>query len=383
MSTKPSVVIPVCEPVIGERERAYVRDCLESNWISAGGKYTRAFEATFSRYCGATHGIACVNGTAAIHLALSALGVGPGDEVIVPSFTLIVAATTAALTGARAVLVDVDPATWCLDPARLEAAITPRTKAILPVHMYGHPCDMDPILSIANRHGIAVIEDAAEAHGAEYKGRRVGAIGHIGCFSFYSNKLVTTGEGGMVVTNDAALAARVRLLANQAFEEPRFVHRFMGFNYRLSDLLAAIGLGQCEEIEDKVRRKRELATWYTELLQAEGDLTLPTEAPWARSVYWMYGVVVEEGFGASRDGVMRRLLREGIETRPFFHPLHRQPLFVDSSDPRFPETKGEFPVSERLGARGLYLPSGLGLTRAQVKQVVAELRACRGGGEWR
>ena len=377
------MLIPVCEPVIGERERAYVRDCLESNWISAGGKYTAAFEETFSRYCGAAHGVACSNGTAAIHLALAALGVGPDDEVIVPSFTLIVAATTVALTGARAVLVDVDPATWCLDPARLEGAITPRTRAILPVHMYGHPCDMDPILAIANRHGLAVIEDAAEAHGAEYKGRRVGAIGHIGCFSFYANKLVTTGEGGMVMTNDAALAARVRLLSNQAFEEPRFVHRFMGFNYRLSDLLAAVGLGQCEEIEEKVRRKRELATWYTELLQAAPDLTLPTEAPWARSAYWMYGVVVEEEFGATRDGVMRRLQHDGIETRAFFHPLHLQPLFVSSSDPRFPETKGEFPVSERLGARGLYLPSGLGLTYAQVKQVATALRACRGGGEWR
>ena len=378
MAMRSHIRIPVCEPVIGERERAYVRDCLDSNWISAGGKYTRAFEESFSRYCEAAHGVACINGTAAIHLALAALDIGAGDEVIVPSFTLIVGATMVALTGARAVLVDVDPQTWCLDASRLEAAVTPRTKAILAVHMYGHPCDMDPILAIARRHGIAVIEDAAEAHGAEYKGRRVGALGDIGTFSFYANKIIATGEGGMLVTNDGDLAARARLLCNQAFEEPRFVHRFMGFNYRLPDLQAAIGLGQCEEIAEKVRRKREIASWYTDLLRDEPDLTLPPEAPWARSVYWMYGLVLGEGFAASRDRVMRRLLEEGIETRAFFHPLHQQPLFVNANDPRFPDTKGDFAVSERLGARGLYLPSGLGLTYEQVKHVAAALRECRG-----
>ena len=234
--------IPVCEPLLDGNERKYVLDCLDTSWISSAGKYIPAFEHAFSRYCGARHGIACSSGTAAIHLALLALEIGPGDEVIVPCFNLIAGVNAVMLTGARPVLVDVDPRTWCLDPALLAEKITSRTKAIMAVHMYGHPCDMDPILDLARRHGLRVIEDGAEAHGAEYKGRRVGGLGDVGCFSFYGNKIITTGEGGMVVTNDEGLAARSALLRNQGFEESRFVHREMGFNYRLTNMQAAIGL---------------------------------------------------------------------------------------------------------------------------------------------
>jgi perosamine synthetase len=364
-------MIPVCEPVLDGNEERYVLDCLKSNWISSSGRYITEFEERFSSYCGATHGIACSSGTAALHLALKALQIGPGDEVIIPCFTLIVAANTVLMAGATPVLVDVDPDTWCMDPARIEARMTPRTKAIMAVHMYGHPCDMDPILEIAKRRNCFVIEDASEAHGAEYKGRKVGGLGDAGCFSFYGNKIITTGEGGMVVTDREAVAARARLLRNQAFEEPRFVHRDIGFNYRLTNLQAAIGLAQCEKIKEKVERKRALAESYRRLLAGAEELTLPAEAPWARNVYWMYGVLLRDGFGRSRDDVMRMLREQGVETRQFFHPLHRQPaltgLFED----------GRYPVSEDLAARGLYIPSGMGLTAAQIEEVAGKLLACR------
>jgi perosamine synthetase len=372
-------VIPVCEPVLDGNERAYVLDCLDTNWISSAGRYIDAFEAAFSRYCGAAHGVACSSGTTAIHVALEALGIGPGDEVIVPDFNLIVGVTTVMQTGARPVLVDVDAATWCIDPSRIEEKVTDRTRAILAVHMYGHPCDMDPIMAVARRHGLKVIEDAAEAHGAEYKGRRVGSLADAACFSFYGNKIITTGEGGMVMTDDADLAARVRMLRNQAFEQPRFVHRHAGFNYRLTNVQAAIGLAQCERVEAKVARKREIAAWYTELLEEDRGVTLPVERPWARNVYWMYGVVLGPGASIPRDALMLAMYERSVDTRAFFHPLHRQPLLAKRKDDRYPDTSGDYPVSARLGRDGLYLPSGLGLTRAQVEEVVDVFRRCRRG----
>ena len=368
--------IPVCEPLLDGNEQAYVLDALHTTWISSTGPYIVRFEETFSQYCGVQYGVACSSGTAAIHLALAALGIGAGDEVIVPCFNLIVGVSTVIWTGARPVLVDADAATWCLDPTRIEEKITSRTKAILAVHMYGHPCDMDAIGVVARRHGLRVIEDAAEAHGAEYNGRRVGGLSDVACFSFYGNKIITTGEGGMLVTNDRKLAERARLLRNQAFEEPRFVHQHLGFNYRLTNLQAAIGLAQCETIHKKVGRKREIAGWYTELLKDDPRLTLPPEATWARSVYWMYGVLLDESGGRSRDEVMRWLQQQGIETRPFFHPMHQQPVFLQDRDPWFPDTKGSYPVAERLGRTGLYLPSGLSLTQEQVRRVVEALRQC-------
>ena len=231
--------IPVCEPVLDGRERAYVLDCIDGNWISSLGRYIPAFEEKFSNYCGASHGVACSSGTAALHLAVESLGVGLGDEVIIPAFTLIVSANVVALTGATPVLVDVEPDTWCIDPALIEERITPKTKAIMAVHMYGHPADMTAIRSIAQRYGLSVIEDCAQAHGAEVRGRRVGGLGDVSTFSFYGNKIITTGEGGMVVTNNDRLAARARLLRDQAFEKERFVHRAVGFNYRMTTIQAA------------------------------------------------------------------------------------------------------------------------------------------------
>ncbi len=370
-------MIPVWEPVLDGNEERYVRDCLETNWISSLGRYITRFEEAFASWCGMPHAVACSSGTAALHLSLVALGIGPGDEVLIPDFTLIVSANTVILAGARPVLVDVDARTWCLDPARIEDKITPRTKAIMAVHMYGHPCDMPAISDVARRHGLAVIEDCAEAHGAQVSERKVGTFGDAGCFSFYGNKILTTGEGGMVLVRDAGLAARLRLLRDQGFEPPRFVHRIIGFNYRLTNVQAAIGLAQTEKADEKVRRKREIAGWYLERLEPCRDVELPFEAAGAKNVYWMFGVKLGTRFPQGRDAVMEELKAKGIDTRAFFCPMHRQPVFQGGEDPRYPDVKGEYPISDDLWTRGLYLPSGLGLTRPQVDEVVGKLLECR------
>jgi perosamine synthetase len=365
-------VIPVWEPVLDGNEERYVRDCLETNWISSLGRYITRFEESFAAWNGMPHGVAMSSCTAALHATFVALGIGPGDEVVIPDFTLIVSANTVVQAGAKPVLVDADPGTWCLDPDRIEERITPRTKAILAVHMYGHPSDMDAIGRIAGERGLAVVEDCAEAHGAEVSGRKVGTFGTASCFSFYGNKILTTGEGGMVLTRDPELARRLRLLRDQAFERPRFVHRQMGFNYRLTNLQAAIGLAQTERADVKVAKKRQIAGWYLELLSGCPDVAVQREAPGARSVYWMFGVTLEERFLQGRDAVMQELAEAGVETRAFFCPMHLQPVFA-GRDPRFPDCSGSFPVSEGLWKRGLYLPSGLGLTRPQAEEVVARL----------
>jgi perosamine synthetase len=369
-------VIPVWEPVLDGNEERYVRDCLETKWISSLGRYIARFEESFASWNGMPHGVAMSSCTAALHASLVALGIGSGDEVIIPDFTLIVSANTVIQAGARPVLVDADAQTWCLDAGRIAEAVTPRTKAIMAVHMYGHPCDMPAICEIAKRRGLAVIEDCAEAHGAEITGRKVGTFGDASCFSFYGNKILTTGEGGMVLTRDAALAAKLRLLRDQAFEPPRFVHKEMGFNYRLTNVQAAIGLAQTEKADEKVARKREIARWYMELLSGCPDVGLPGEAPGAKSVYWMFGVKLGGRFPQGRDAVMAELSAKGVDTRAFFCPMHLQPVF-DKRDPRFPNRSGSWPVSEDLWKRGLYLPSGLALTRAQAGEVVHKLLECR------
>ena len=370
-------MIPVWEPVLDGNERRYVLDCLETNWISSLGSYITRFEETFARWCGVPHGVACSSCTTGLHLALVGLGIGPGDEVIIPDFTLIVSASTVIEAGARPVLVDADPKTWGLDPDKVEEKIGPRTRAIMPVHMYGHPCDMPRICEIARRRRLFVIEDCAEAHGAEVGGRRVGSFGDAACFSFYGNKILTTGEGGMVLCSDGKLAEEMRLLRNQAFEQPRFVHRRIGFNYRLTNVQAAIGLAQVEKVDEKVEKKREIARWYAEAFAKVEDVELPAEAPGAKNVYWMYGVKLGDSFRRGRDGVMAALKERGVETRAFFCPMHRQPVF-QGTDSRFPDVSGSYPVSDDLWKRGLYLPSGLGLTRSQVEEVAAKLAECRG-----
>jgi perosamine synthetase len=340
---------------------------VRSGWISSLGAFIPEFEREFAEFCGARFGIAVCNGTAAVHLALVACGVGQGDEVLVPSLTYIATANAVRYCGATPVFVDADPETWCMQTAGLDAMVTPRTRAIVPVHLYGHPCDMDPILELGRRRGVAVIEDAAEAHGAEYRGRRVGALGAIGCFSFYGNKIITTGEGGMCVTDDPRLAESLRSLRDHAMDPQRhYWHDLIGYSYRMTNLQAALGVAQVRKISHFLERKRRLAGWYAELLAplaAAGRIRLQPEAPWATSVFWLHSVLVAGG-RVSRDEARTRLDARGIETRPFFWPLHLLPPYARGA---------RMAVAEDLGARGINLPSGLSLDRSHVARVVRAL----------
>ena len=362
-----SARIPVAAPVLGEEELANVVTAMRSGWISSLGSFIGEFEAEFAAFCGAAHGVAVASGTVALHLALVAAGVGRDDEVLVPSLSFVATANAVTYCGARPIFVDSSPETWQLDGRLLEAALTQRTKAIVPVHLYGHPCDMDPILEFSARHGLAVVEDAAEAHGAEYRGRRVGALGNIGCFSFYGNKIITTGEGGMCVTNDAALASRLRLLRDHGMDPKRpYWHEVVGFNYRMTNLQAAVGLAQMKRLPGFVAKKREIASWYEKRLAPlahAGKITLHPEASWAKSAFWMYSVLLTDT-RVTVDAVRRGLAERDIDTRPFFHPIHTLPPY--RSDVRLP-------VAEELAALGLNLPSGVALEPEHVERVAQAL----------
>jgi perosamine synthetase len=373
-------VIPVSEPVLGDRELELVADCIRTGWISSSGRYIGEFETGWADYCGRKHGVAVSNGTVALQLAIATLDLQPGDEVILPTFTIISCAMAVVYAGARPVFVDVDPDTWCMDVGQVEDRITSRTKAVMPVHIYGHPVDMAPLLAIAEKHGIAVVEDAAEAHGAEYRmpststWRRCGSFGELSTFSFYANKLVTTGEGGMVMTDDDDLADRLRSLRNLAFRsDRRFLHDELGFNFRMTNIQAALGVAQLERITETVSRKRAIADRYTRNLGAASQLQVPVERPWARSVFWMYGVVLPEGIDRTAVEFADQLRAMGVETRPFFLGMHRQPALQKRGV--VVETD-RFPVSDRLAERGLYLPSGVGLTDEQVDQVSDAVLTC-------
>jgi perosamine synthetase len=356
-------VIPVCEPLLSGRETEYVLDCLKTNWISSQGRYVEEFENRFAAYCGCRYGISTTSGTTALHLALAAIGVGPGHRVIIPAFTMISTAFAVLYTGAEPVLVDSEPGTWNIDVGAIEGKITPETRAIMPVHIYGHPCDMDPIMGIAENRGLCVIEDAAEAHGAEYKGSRVGGLGHVSCFSFYANKIITTGEGGMVVTNDPSIAERARRLKDLGHSrQRRFLHADIGFNYRMTNVQAAIGLAQLENIDSFIDARRRNARLYRSGLEGVPGVVLPPEKDWAKNVYWMYSVLITEEFGMARDDLMAELAKKGIETRALFIPMHLQPALLARG-----LFAGEtYPVAEELGERGLYLPSGSGLEEEQI-----------------
>jgi perosamine synthetase len=358
--------IPVAAPALVGNEKEYVLDCLESTWISSGGKYIERFEAAFAEFCGVRHALSCCNGTVALHLALLALGVGPGDEVIVPTLTYVASANAVAYCGARPVLVDSEPETWNINPELILRHITPRTKGIMVVHLYGHPTDMDPVMEIARERGLFVLEDAAEAHGAEYKSKRVGSIGDVATFSFYGNKIITTGEGGMVVTDDDDLARQMRQLKGQGQDpERRYWFPVRGYNYRMTNIEAAIGLAQMEKADWHVARRRENADWYRKYLGADTRFTLSPEADWARNSYWINCAVLSQDFPLSRDAVMEELARAGIETRPFFYPMHTLPMYR--------ETSTDFPVAEGLAARGLNLPSSATLTENDVAYVCQAL----------
>jgi len=357
--------VPVNEPIISAEAKQYVLEALESGWVSSAGKYIQEFEEAFARYLGVKHAMTTTSGTAALHLALAALSIGPGDEVIVPDFTMIASAFAVLHAGARPVFVDVDPEIFTLDPSRLAAAVTPRTKAIMPVHIYGHPADMDPILAFARERNIAVVEDAAEAHGAQYKNRLCGTMGTVNAFSFYGNKIITTGEGGMVVTDDDAIAARVRSLKDLSHSpKKRFVHETVGFNYRMTNLQAALGLGQMAHIEEFLKKKQWMADRYAQGLKDIPGLRLPITRPWAKNVYWMYAVLVDEQLGITRDAFRAELKKRGIDTRDFFTSCAAQPAIRALGS-----VQGHFPVTENIAERGLYLPSGLALTEEQITYV--------------
>ena len=373
-------MIPVNEPLLGERELEYVTECIRTGWISSAGHFINEFEEKWAAYCGMEYGVAVSNGTVALQVAVGCLDLEPGDEVIMPTFTIISCALAVIYNGGVPVLVDCDPRTWCMDVTQVEAKITPRTRAIMLVHIYGHPVDMDLLLDLAEKHSLSIIEDAAEVHGAEYlsrrqgtapQWRRCGGMGHISAFSFYANKIITTGEGGIVLTNDSAYAEKARSLRNLCFRpERRFYHTELGHNYRMTNLQAAVGLGQLERMEEILAKKRWMGQAYTERLGDIPGLQLPVEEPWARQVYWMYGLVLDETLRLDAAEGARRLRECGVDTRPFFLGMHEQPVLRKRG-----LFGGErYPVAERIARRGLYLPSGLALTEAQLNQVCAAVR---------
>jgi perosamine synthetase len=366
-SRRPAGFIPVYEPWLGAREAEYVLEAVTSGWISSLGKYVAAFEQQFAAFCGAAHGICTSNGTTALHLALHAMGVGPGDEVIVPALTFVATANAVHYTGARPVFADVDPVTWTIRPDEVERLVTSRTVAILPVHLYGAMAPMVELQEIAAQHGLRILEDAAEAHGAAIGVRRAGTWGDMAAFSFFGNKIITTGEGGMLTTGDAGLAARCRQLRDHGMPpERRYWHDEVGFNYRMTNLQAAVGVAQMERIEEVLRRKREIAALYCQELTDIAGLTLPVESPGTTNVYWMVSILVDEPFPLSRDALVPALREHGIDSRPFFHPLDTLPPYR-SANP--------CPVALRLGQRGLNLPSSPRLRDEDILRICRTIRA--------
>jgi perosamine synthetase len=354
--------IPVAEPEIGEEELQNVMEAVKSGWVSSKGPFIEEFERSFSSYINVKYGAATSNGTTALHLALAALGMGRGDKVLVPSLTFIAVANATTYTGAKPVFIDSHPEYWCMDPSKIEEKIDSQTKAIIVVHLYGHPCDMDEIMRIAEDHGLHVIEDCAEAHGAEYKGRKLGSFGIISCFSFYGNKIITTGEGGMCLTSNEELANKIRILRDHGMNpDKKYWHDVIGFNYRMTNLQAAIGVAQLKKIDLLIDKKRQIAIAYKRLLQDLPAIRPAPEMSWAKSVYWLYSVLVKKGL---RNKIINHLEREGIETRPFFYPQHVLP----------PYKRGlTLPVAEELSARGLNLPSGPRLSKNHIQEIVKSL----------
>ena len=371
-STRRSI-IPVSKPTLTGNEMKYVQQAIATNWISSAGSFIRDFEVKFAEVCGAKYGIACANGTVAMHLAMATLGLEADDEVIIPTFTMIATANAVAYCGAKPVLVDMEPNYWQMDVDQVAAKITPRTKAIVPVHIYGHPTDMDPLRELAQKHGIMIIEDSAEAHGGEYKGQPCGSLGDAAGFSFYGNKIITTGEGGMVTTNNREIAKLAWNLREHAFSHERhFWHKFVGFNYRMTNLQAAVGLAQVEQMATFVAQRRQNALEYNCRLSTIPGIRTPAEAPWAKNVYWMYGIMVDEKeYGMNRDQLRKVLADNGIETRTFFIPMHCQPVYWDAF-------KGQrYPVAEDLCKRGFYLPSSSSLALDEIEYVANVIReAC-------
>ncbi len=362
-------MIKVSQPFLNEIETNNILDALSTGAISGFfGTYITKFENDFAKFCGVEHGIAVTSGTTALHLAMIVLDIKEGDEVIVPTYTNMASFFAVMYQGATPVAVDIEKDTWNMDVSKIEPLINKNTKAIMPVHIFGHSVDMDPLLELARKYNLAVVEDCAQAHGAEYKGRRVGSMGDIGCFSFYANKIITTGEGGMLVTNNAEYAERAKSVKCLAFgDKNKFMHKELGYNYRMTNLQAAIGCAQLNKIDEIIQRKRMIASWYTELLKGSDLLTLPVEREGYKNMYWMYHIVLSEKCSLSRAEVMDQLHKQGVETREGFVPYNQQEaLVVDCS-------AAGFEVANYIGAQSFYLPSGPELTRDDVETVCKKL----------
>jgi perosamine synthetase len=365
-------MIPVNEPLLDGNEEKYLVECIRSGWISSEGPFVQQFESRFASIAGRKYGIAVCNGSVALEASVAALGIGPGDEVIMPAFTIISCAAAIVRQGATPVLVDADPVTWNMDVNQIEARITSRTKAIMVVHIYGLPTDMAPVLHLAEKHGLKIIEDAAEAHGQTCQDKPCGSFGDISTFSFYPNKHVTTGEGGMILTDSETLAERCRSLRNLCFQPgKRFVHEELGWNFRMSNLQAALGVAQLERLDEFVSIKRRMGARYTELLKGTPGIQLPLEKTrYADNIYWVYGLVLDDALPFDGNDAMARLNELGVGTRPFFWSMHEQPVFR-----KMGLFAGErYPVAERIARRGFYVPSGMALTDEQIERVAAAVK---------
>ncbi|MFC0524553.1 DegT/DnrJ/EryC1/StrS family aminotransferase [Pontibacillus salicampi] len=358
---------PVSNPTLNGNEVKYAIDCLQSTWISSKGKYINTFETAFAKQHDSLHGIACNNGTSALHLALMSLGCNAGDEIIVPTLTFVATANAVTYCGAKPVLVDAEEDTWNIDPSAIEKAITENTKGIIVVHLYGHPTNMDPVMDVAKKYNLFVIEDAAEAHGAEYKGKKVGSIGDCGTFSFFGNKIITTGEGGMITTNNRQLAQSMKKLSSHGMDpSERYWYPQVGYNYRMTNIQAAIGYAQLENLDWHLSQRKRIASLYNEQLKGHPSLVLPKEADWAKHSYWMYSVLLPVKTRKERDSIMADLLKKGIETRPFFYPMHVLPPYED-------KRKGAYPVAERLYVKGINLPSYASLQEEDIAYISTSL----------
>jgi len=365
-------MILVNEPIIEQDEISNVMRCLNTGWISSAGSFIEEFENRWAGFCGMKYGVAVCNGTAALEIAVRCLDLEPGSEVILPSFTIISCIQAIINCRLKPVLVDCEPDTWCMDVGQVEEKITSRTKAIMPVHMYGHPVDMDPLLNLARRHGLYIIEDAAEVHGGEYKGRKCGGMGDISCFSFFANKIITTGEGGMLLTNNSVFAHRARQIRNLCFEPGRrFVHRTLGYNFRMTNIQAAIGLAQVSRINQLVVKKISVGSYYLSQLRSVAGIQLPVQRSWAKNVYWMFGFILQEETGETGETFAAKMREIGVETRPFFLGMHQQPVFVEQG--LFDGE--EYPVTDRISRMGIYIPTGLNLTEKIQDEVVEAVKS--------
>jgi len=360
-------MIQVSKPSLGIEELNNVTEAVKSSWISSKGKFITEFEKNFAEYCGVKYGIATANGTVALHLALEALKISKGDEVIVPDLTFIATANVITYCNAKPIFIDSHPDYWCIDTEKIVEKITTKTKAIIPVHLYGHPCDMDAIMKIAKKYGLYVIEDAAEAHGAKYKEKKVGSFGDISCFSFYGNKIITTGEGGICLTDNQELAERMKILRDHGMNpNKRYWYDVIGFNYRMTNVQAAIGIAQLKKLDKFIKRKRQIARKYSEGLkdlEMKGLITLHPEMPWANSVYWMYSILLEDNFGVKREKLMQLLEERGIETRPFFYPIHIMPPYSACKS-------NINNIAKNISLKGINLPSSSALKDSEIQYVI-------------